>query len=277
MLTEYINKTAANIEKNAWDGSWYIRAFYDDETKLGSKENGECMIDSISQSWGVISQAADKNRAAVAMDSAFQRLVKEKENLILLLTPPFDKTKKYPGYIKDYYPGIRENGGQYTHAAVWLAIAEMMIGNKKTALDLLTALNPICSTLKQSDSMKYAKEPYVISGDVYYAENFKGYAGWSWYTGAAGWMYQAIVSQLLGIKKAGDTLFIQPCVPAHFGDYTVKYRFGTSVYIIDVPNAEKNDYEVKSMAIDGKEVKSSALKLMDDKKRHYVHVNFKEL
>ena len=277
MLADYMEKTSQSIEKSAWDGRWYIRAFYDDGTKLGSRESRECMIDSISQSWGIISQAADKDRARSAMSSAVQHLVKRKENLILLLTPPFDKTRKYPGYIKDYFPGIRENGGQYTHAGVWLAIAEMMLDDKEMALNLLTILNPICSTLTQRDSMKYAKEPYVVSGDVYYAENFKGYAGWSWYTGAAGWMYQALVSWLLGIGREGDTLSVKPLVPADFGEYTVKYRHGASVYIIDVPNAEKRDYKVKSMVIDGKEIKSDSFKLIDDGKRHYIRVNISVL
>ena len=264
---------AKNIEENAWDGRWYVRAFYDDGTKLGSQESMECMIDSISQSWAVISKAAEKNRAKTSMDSAMQMLVKQKENLILLLTPPFDKTAKYPGYIKDYYPGIRENGGQYTHASVWMAIAEMIIGNKQTAMDLLSMLNPIYSTLTQKDAMKYAKEPYVMSGDVYYTENYKGCAGWSWYTGSSGWMYQALVTWLLGIKKKNNMLVIEPSVPAYFGEYIVKYRFGSSIYIIDIPNIENNEYEVKSIIVDGVEIFSNTFELVDDKNRHYIHIN----
>ena len=275
LLGSYMKRLSENIEKNAWDGRWYMRAFYDDGTKIGSKESRECMIDSISQSWAVISGASDGERAAFALDSAKQHLVKHKENLILLLTPAFDKSEKYPGYIQDYYPGIRENGGQYTHAAVWLAIAEMLMGHKESARSLLTILNPISSTLSQRDALKYANEPYVMSGDIYYAENYKGFGGWSWYTGAAGWMYRAIIGWFLGVNKIGDKMFIEPSVPAHFGEYTIKYKYKSSTYVIDVPDIENSGYKVVSVVLDGKEIKSNTFDLIDDKKRHYVHVKIR--
>ncbi|HBC99534.1 MAG TPA: glycosyl transferase, partial [Lachnoclostridium sp.] len=176
-----------SIEEHTWDGEWYLRAFYDDGTKLGSKENDECRIDSISQSWSVISKGAKEERAKTAMQSAWRYLVREEEAISLLLTPPFNKTSKNPGYIKNYIPGMRENGGQYTHAAVWLAIATSMLRDYHMAQTLFTILNPIHVTQTRKDVLRYEKEPYVMTADISLSPPYTGRGGWSWYTGSAGW------------------------------------------------------------------------------------------
>ncbi len=268
-----INKKLINdIEENAWDGEWYIRAFYDDGTKLGSRENEECRIDSISQSWGVISNGANKERAALAMSSAEHHLVRPQESVIMLLAPPFNKTRKNPGYIKDYFPGVRENGGQYTHAAIWLAIAKMMQGHHSTSYRLLNSLNPIYITSTQRDAIRYEKEPYVLAGDIYMAETYKGHAGWSWYTGSSGWMYQAMLKWFLGLHKEGDRMLIKPAVPTYFGEYTIRYKYGQSIYVIEIPNIVNSDYHVSSIIMDNNKIDGNSFRLADDKQRHYINI-----
>jgi len=261
-----------NIEKNTWDGEWYIRAFYDDDTKLGSKENNECRIDSISQSFSVISKGAKKERALMAMQSATRYLVKEEEGMSLLLAPPFDKTMKNPGYIKNYYPGIRENGGQYTHAAVWLAIASTMIDDYNLAYTLFTMLNPIHTTLNRRNALKFEKEPYVMTADISLSAPYVGRGGWSWYTGSAGWMYQGLANHFLGIKKEADFLCIQPKTPASFGDFTIRYKHKTSIYEIQVKSRSKGILETNELVLDGEKVAGYRIKLVDDGKTHIVKV-----
>jgi len=251
-----------SIEKSAWDGQWYLRAFYDDGTKLGSAENQECRIDSISQSWSVISGAGRPDRARQAFDSAWEHLVNEKERVSLLLTPPFDKTAKNPGYIKNYYPGIRENGGQYSHGAVWLAIAAVMLGDSRRAYRLFSMLNPINATAEFSDALRYEKEPYVMTGDVSYMAPYTGRGGWSWYTGSAGWMYQGLLKYFLGFRIEGDSFFLSHCVPESFGDYTIRYRYKSSVYII----------EVKVLAQGAASQEGDRIKLKDDGMEHRIVV-----
>lgn len=261
-----------SIEENTWDGEWYLRAFYDDYTKLGSKENDECRIDSISQSWSVISKGAKKERALAAMQSAKRYLVKEEEGISLLLMPPFDRTNKNPGYIKNYYPGIRENGGQYTHAAVWLAIANTMIGDYSMAHTLFTMLNPIHITLHKRNALKYEKEPYVMIADISLSPPYTGRGGWSWYTGSAGWMYQGLVNYFLGIKKEDGYLVIDPKTPANFGDFSIWYKHGTAVYEIRVESRSKGELLTEKVILDGETVEGNRVKLMDDGKNHVVVV-----
>ena len=251
-----------NIEKNAWDRQWYLRAFYDDGTKMGSSENDECMIDSISQSWSVLSEAGQWDRARKAFDSAWEHLVIEKESISLLLTPPFDKTTKNPGYIKDYYPGIRENGGQYTHGAIWLAIAAVLLGDGKRAYSLFSMLNPINVTANRSDALRYEKEPYVMTGDISYMAPYTGRGGWSWYTGSAGWMYQGLLKYFLGFRIEGDSFFLSHCVPEIFGDYTIRYRYKSSTYVIEVKLVKD-----RSAAPEG-----DRIKLKDDGLEHHIVV-----
>lgn len=261
-----------NMEEHTWDGEWYLRAFYDDYSKLGSKENNECRIDSISQSWSVISKGAQKDRALTAMHSAQRYLVKEEEGISLLLAPPFDKTIKNPGYIKNYYPGIRENGGQYTHAAVWLAIASAMIGDYSLAHTLFTMLNPIHITLNKRDALRYEKEPYVMIADISLSAPYTGRGGWSWYTGSAGWMYQGLVNWFLGIRKEDGYLIIDPSTPASFGDFSIEYKHGATIYEIKVNGRSKGVMTTEELTIDGEKVIGNRIMLTDDGKHHEVIV-----
>jgi cellobiose phosphorylase len=259
-----------SIEEHTWDGHWYMRAFYDNGAKMGSKESDECQIDSISQSWSVISKGAKKERAISAMQSAWKYLVKEEEFMSLLLAPPFDKTHNNPGYIKNYIPGIRENGGQYTHAAVWLAIATAMIGNYDMAYTLFTLLNPIHITNHKRDAIRYEKEPYVMIADISLSPPYTGRGGWSWYTGSAGWMYQGLVHWFLGIRKEEDTLIVDPATPENFGVFDVEYKFGSSLYQIKVESRSKGIPEVMELTIDDQKVQGNRIKLVDDGKNHTV-------
>lgn len=261
-----------SIEDNTWDGEWYLRAFYDDGTKLGSKECEECKIDSISQSWSVISGGAGKERAGTAMQSAWRYLVREEDSISLLLAPPFDKTDKNPGYIKNYIPGIRENGGQYTHAAVWLAIAASMLGEYSRAYTLFTMLNPIYITLSRRNAMRYEKEPYVMIADISLTPPYTGRGGWSWYTGSAGWMYQGLVCWFLGIRKEADYLVIDPATPESFGEYTISYRYKDTLYEIRIESRSKGILKPDKLTVDENTVKGNRLKLVDDKKTHIVVV-----
>jgi len=270
---EEMRKTLlASIEAHSWDGDWYLRAFYDDYSKLGSKENVECRIDSISQSWSVISKGAQKDRSQIAMQSAVRYLVREEDGISLLLAPPFDKTDKNPGYIKNYYPGIRENGGQYTHAAVWLAIASTMIRDYSLADTLFTILNPIHITSSKRESLKYEKEPYVMIADISLSAPYTGRGGWSWYTGSAGWMYQGLVHWFLGIRKEEDELIIDPTTPTSFGDFTITYKYKTTVYEIQVESRSKGVMLAEGLLLDGEKIEGNRIKLTDDGKIHVVVV-----
>lgn len=261
-----------SIEEYCWDGEWYLRAFYDDGTKMGSKDSDECKIDSISQSWSVISAGARKDRALQAMQSAWRYLVREEDSISLLLSPPFNKTSKSPGYIKNYIPGIRENGGQYTHAAVWLAIATSMMQEHKMAYTLFTMLNPIHITSNRKDALRYEKEPYVMIADISLSAPYTGRGGWSWYTGSAGWMYQGLVQWFLGIRKEGNYLVIDPATPASFGDYQLQYRYGTAVYEIRIESRSKGNMTVVSYVIDGTKEPGNRISLKDDGMTHIVIV-----
>lgn len=220
-----------NIEKNAWDGEWYMRAFFDDGTPIGSSESPECKIDIVSQAWAVISGAVRARRAYAAAD---EHLVMREEGIIRLLTPAFDKWEKDPGYIKGYLPGIRENGGQYTHAATWFVIAATKLRRKNEAIELFQMLNPINHTRTPAGVEKYKGEPYVMAADVYYNENYKGRAGWTWYTGTASWMYQAAIVYILGMRIENGEISIHPCVPDDFGEYTIEYKKDGAKYMITV-------------------------------------------
>ena len=261
-----------SIEENTWDGEWYLRAFYDDGSRLGSKECDECKIDSISQSWSVISKGAKKERALMAMQSAWKYLVREEEAISLLLSPPFDKTSHNPGYIKKYIPGIRENGGQYTHAAVWLAIATTMIGDYKMAYTLFSMLNPINVTLDKRNAIRYEKEPFCMIADISLSPPYTGRGGWSWYTGSAGWMYQGLVKWFLGLQKESDELVIDPATPECFGDYSIQYKYKSTIYEIKIESRSKGVLQTSEITVDGEKIKGNRLKLMDDTKHHYVIV-----
>jgi cellobiose phosphorylase len=261
-----------NIEAYTWDGDWYLRAFYDNGAKMGSKESDECRIDSISQSWSVISKGGKKERAKTAMQSAWRYLIKEEESMSLLLSPPFNKTKNNPGYIKNYIPGIRENGGQYTHAAVWLAIATALIGDYRMAYNLFTLLNPIHATHNKRDALRYEKEPYVMIADISLSAPYTGKGGWSWYTGSAGWMYQGLVNYLLGLRKENGYLVIDPATPENFGEFTIQYKYQSTTYEIRVESRSKGRLTTEELKVDNQVVKGNKVALVDDGKRHVIIV-----
>jgi len=221
-----------NIQLHAWDGKWFKRAFFDDGTPLGSHVNDECKIDSIAQSWSVLSAGGSEQYAASAMESAYTHLVRKEEGIIQLFNPPFDKSQMNPGYIKGYVPGVRENGGQYTHAAVWLTMAYAALGDKKRTWELLQMINPVNHGNNEEVVNDYKVEPYVIAADVYAQPLHKGRGGWTWYTGSAGWFYQLITEWFLGIKKKGTSLSFHPCLPEEWDEVTIDYRYHDTVYHI---------------------------------------------
>ncbi|MBK8584683.1 MAG: cyclic beta 1-2 glucan synthetase [Bacteroidetes bacterium] len=226
------DRLKVNIEKNAWDGEWYRRAYFDDGTPLGSHTNDECQIDSLSQSWSVISGVAEKGRAQTAMNSAYRRLVNKKDNIICLLDPAFDKSVTNPGYIKGYVAGVRENGGQYSHAAIWMIIAFTKLGDSERAWELFKMINPINHGRTPEEIAIYKVEPYVMAGDVYAVSPHQGHGGWTWYTGSAGWMNQLITDHFFGLRKEADKLHFVPCVPAEWGSFKIHYRYRSSTYHI---------------------------------------------
>ena len=203
-----------SIESHGWDGQWYRRAYFDDGTPLGSATNPECRIDSISQSWSVLSGAGDAGRARRAMEALDSHLVRRDDSLIQLLDPPFDQSSLDPGYIRGYVPGVRENGGQYTHAAIWASMAFAELGDARRAWELLTMINPVNHSLSGQDAATYKVEPYVVAADVYASPPHVGRGGWTWYTGSAGWLYRLIVESLLGLRLEVDKLRFKPCLPA---------------------------------------------------------------
>ncbi|TDI29634.1 MAG: hypothetical protein E2P03_09965 [Acidobacteria bacterium] len=239
------------LEQEAWDGAWYKRAFFDDGTPLGSRENEECRIDSISQSWAVLSGAARPERARQAMESVMEHLVRVDERLLLLFAPPFDKTPQDPGYIKGYIPGIRENGGQYTHAAVWSVMAFAALGEGDRAFDLFSLLSPIHHAGNRTQVDRYKVEPYVVAADIYSQPPHVGRGGWTWYTGASGWLYRAGLESILGFRKEGSTLNMDPCIPRHWKGYGITYQHGETVYRITVENPRSVCRGVSSITLDG--------------------------
>ncbi|MGA8163842.1 MAG: glucoamylase family protein [Waddliaceae bacterium] len=247
------------IEKEGWDGEWYRRAYFDDGTPLGSRSNDECQIDSISQTWGVISGGAKEERQQKALESVYHHLVNREARLIQLLTPPFDQTELEPGYIKSYPPGIRENGGQYTHAATWVVLATAMRGWGSRAFELFQMINPITHTLDKSRADRYKGEPYVLAGDVYSMPPYEGVAGWTWYTGSAGWLYQTGLTAILGLKVQGAFFTIFPCIPKDWKEYTIRYRWKTVAYAIHVRNPEGVEQGVKKIELEGNEIEDKKI------------------
>lgn len=272
-------KTADDLaeaaEKNAWDGSWYRRAYFDDGTPLGSADNTECRIDSLSQSWAAISGAGKPSRVSEAMGAVEQHLIDKYMGIIKLLSPPFDRGDLHPGYIKSYVPGVRENGGQYTHGAVWVILGFIKMGMGDMAYELFHMINPINHSSTPMGSMRYKVEPYVMAADVYTAVPNDGRGGWTWYTGAAGWMYRTCVENLLGLKLRGDKIYIDPCIPSSFDHYSMRYRYKTTVYDISVKNPYGANTGVKSIYLDSVLVKGEFISLVDDGKKHSIDVTMR--
>jgi cyclic beta-1,2-glucan synthetase len=256
----------------AWDGDWYRRAYFDDGTPLGSAQNDECRIDSIAQTWAVISRAGESHRAARAMAAVNEYLIRRGDGLIVLFTPPFDKSKLDPGYVKGYVPGVRENGGQYTHAALWTVIAFAMLGDGDLAGELFGLLNPINHSSTRAGLHKYKVEPYVAMADIYAVPPHTGRGGWTWYTGSAGWMYRAAVEYILGFKLKGDRLRIDPCIPRGWREFEINYRRGSTAYRIKVENPHALSRGVESVLLDGREQSSDEIALVDDGQTHEVRI-----
>ncbi len=256
----------------AWDGSWYRRAYFDDGSPLGSVLNEECKLDSLTQSWAVLSGAADPRRAEQAMHAVRANLVRREAQLVLLLTPPFDTMAHDPGYIKGYLPGIRENGGQYTHAALWAVIALTRLGLGDEAMELFHMINPINHMRSPEDTERYKVEPYAVAADVYAHPMHVGRGGWTWYTGSAGWMYQAAVQALLGIRRIGDTLHIDPCIPRSWREYSIVWRAGRSRYRVHVSNPDHLSRGVSRAELDGAPVDPRGVPLVDDGIDHDLNV-----
>lgn len=262
----------AAIETHAWDGAWYMRGFYDDGSPLGSKESEEAQIDSLPQSWAAITAAGDPQRAEQALDSAREHLVRPDEKLILLFTPPFQWSSADPGYIKGYPPGVRENGGQYTHAALWMAMAFARRGDGATAVRLLQMINPIEHSLDMTQLQRYMVEPFVIAADVYRLPGRVGQGGWTWYTGSAGWMYRVWLEEILGIKLRGDQLLIDPVIPGEWKAFNIHYRHGKAVYEINIENPEGVSRGVLAIEFDGRPLKDGFIPLEKSRIKHRVTV-----
>ena len=222
---EEAQRLKENIDKYGWDGEWYRRAYFDNGTPLGSKENQDCRIDAIAQSWSVLSGAGSKKKTKQAMMSAENKLIHTENKMILLLDPPFSASKMEPGYIKGYVPGVRENGGQYTHAAVWTVMAYAMMGENKKAKELVEMINPINHGSTREKIDVYKAEPYVMAADIYSREPHIGRGGWTWYTGSASWMYRLIIESILGLDLQIDRLFFKPCLPPDWEHFKIHYRF----------------------------------------------------
>ena len=259
------------IEQNAWDGKWYRRAYFDDGAPLGSSVNAECQIDSISQSWSVLSEAGEPGRSRSAMDEVNRRLVRRESSLVQLLAPPFDSSDLNPGYIKGYAPGVRENGGQYTHAAVWTAMAFAKMGDGDRAWELARMINPVNHGGSAQHAAIYKAEPYVMAADVYAVAPHIGRGGWTWYTGSAGWMYRLLVESLLGLHLEANTLTVKPCLPANWQPFKVDYRYGNTIYHIAVTPSGSNDVS-QSMKIDGLDQVDCIIHLLDDGGPHHVDI-----
>ncbi len=261
-----------SLEKNGWDGDWYKRAYFDDGTPLGSATSQECRIDSISQTWSVLSKAADPARAHHALEKVSELLIREKSKLILLLDPPFDQCSQDPGYIKGYIPGVRENGGQYTHAAIWVMMAFAEIGDGDQALKLFNILNPILRTQTFASADVYKIEPYVLAGDIYAGNQHEGRGGWSWYTGSSSWLYRAGLESILGFKLKGSRLEISPCIPKSWKEFELIYIYKETKYVIVVKNPLGLNKGNSLIELDGKVLDQSEINLLNDQMNHQVVV-----
>jgi cyclic beta-1,2-glucan synthetase len=269
----HVSALKAALEGDGWDGEWYRRAYFDDGSPLGSAENAECRIDSIAQSWGVMSGAAEPGRALRAMNAVDRQLVRRPEGLVLLFAPPFDHTANDPGYIKGYVPGIRENGGQYTHAAAWTIIAFAGLGDGDKACELFQMLNPITHTSSRASVQRYKVEPYVVAGDVYAEPPHVGRGGWTWYSGSAGWLYRAGMESILGFRVRGTMLSIDPCIPRNWPTYSATFRYRSATYQIQVNNPSSVSRGVASISLDGRILAARAnIPLVDDGATHQVLV-----
>jgi cellobiose phosphorylase len=269
LCDQQMDRLKNSLDQNAWDGEWYLRAFDDDGGTLGSKRDDECKIDLLPQAWSVISEAGEPNKTSVAMDSVYKHLVNQKDGVIQLFDPPFEFTRRNPGYIKGYPPGIRENGGQYTHAAIWAAWAFAKMGDGGRAWELFELMNPLRHARGWNQISIYKGEPYVVAADVYSKAPHVGRAGWTWYTGAAGWMYQLLIEQLLGLVREGDTLRLKPLLHPDWDAVHVDYRYHSTHYGIAFSRTP-SDVPGIVVLVDGVEQSNDVIRLNNDGVSHKV-------
>ena len=260
------------VEEHGWDGAWYRRAFFDDGTPLGSASSEECRIDSIAQSWSVISGAGRPERQDQAMRSLHQHLVDPRARLIALLTPPFDRARPDPGYIEGYLPGVRENGAQYTHAALWAVLAMALQKDGDLAFEHFQMLNPLTHAMSPETVATYKVEPYVVAADVYTAASHLGRGGWTWYTGSASWMYRVGLEAILGFSKEGATLRLDPCVPRAWTEFRIDYRYGATRFVVTASRVAPGVRP--RVLLDGVEVTGGVVPLSEDGGEHLVSVTF---
>ncbi len=260
------------LNTSGWDGRWYRRAFMDDGQILGTIENDECQIDSIAQSWSVISNAGDIDKKYIAMENLENYLVDKENGIIKLLNPPFNKSKLEPGYIKSYLPGVRENGGQYTHAAIWAIIANAILEQGDKATEYFKRINPIEHSSSKEAAHKYKAEPYVVAADVYGVGNLIGRGGWTWYTGSSSWFYKAGIEYILGLNIKNGILTIKPCIPKEWKEYSIRYEYKSSIYNIKVKNIEGKNTGVEKFIVNGEEIKEKQLKLIDNGKIYDIEI-----
>ena len=253
-----------SLNNNAWDGRWFKRAYMDNGEPIGSMQNEECRMDSISQSWGVISGAADNDKKYISMESLENQLIDKENGLIKLLDPPFEKSKLEPGYIKAYLPGVRENGGQYTHAAMWAISAFTKLGFGDKAVEYFTMVNPIEHSKTKDLAKKYKVEPYVIPADIYEAKGLEGRGGWTWYTGSSSWFCKVGLEDILGLNIENSILKIKPCIPKDWKEYSIRYRFGNSIYNIKVKNPNEKNIGVEKFIVNGEEIENKEIRLIDN-------------
>jgi cellobiose phosphorylase len=267
----------AAIEKTAWDGEWYRRAYFDDGTPLGSSQNSVCKIDSIAQTWAVLSGVGDPERDRQAMQAVNEHLVREADRLVMLLDPPFDGDSLDPGYLQGYLPGVRENGGQYTHAATWVVQAATRLCQGERAHKLMQILNPVLHAQDPSGVECYKVEPYVVAGDVYSHAPHVGRGGWTWYTGSAGWFYRVILESILGLERVGDRLQFRPCVPRDWSHFEITYRNRSTTYSIRIENPGHAESGVAAVWLDNARQPGNGLRLTDDGQNHQVRVVMRPL
>jgi cyclic beta-1,2-glucan synthetase len=263
-----------SLEREAWDGDWYRRGWFDDGTALGSAASAECRIDSIAQAWAVLSGAADRGHAVRAMAAVKRELIRPQDGLALLFTPPFDRSRLDPGYIKGYPPGVRENGGQYTHAALWSVMAFAALEQGDEAMRLFSLLNPINHASSRAGVQRYKVEPYVVAADVYANPRHVGRGGWTWYTGSAGWMQRAGIESILGLRLQGEMLQLDPCIPKAWPRFAITIRYRSARYEIEVENPDGTGGGIVSAELDDTVIETRPLRvqLVDDGNTHRLRV-----
>ena len=261
-----------NLNHYAWDGAWYQRAYFENGTAIGTHESEECKIDSISQSWAVISGAGDVEKGNIAMENLENHLVDRENMMIKLLTPAFHRTELNPGYIKSYIPGVRENGGQYTHGAVWAILASAKIRNGQKAMEYFHFLNPIEHAATKERAVKYKVEPYVVVADIYASPQMIGRGGWTWYTGSSSWLFCAGLEGILGIQKEGDALKLNPCIPSDWESFSVSFQFEDTSYQINVYQQDSFQHQIFTIYQDNNLVTTNQIHLINDKMEHRIDV-----